>query len=437
MKRHRANHEEDPTGMKKRRLASAPGAARVAQACSGCARARVKCEEVKPCARCRTRGIQCAYSSASAATASPHHSIHRRTVSPDDSGQTAPPQAGPSQSPPQSPPGYAQEQQQRSQLYQMATPVPHPHMGAVGAVAGSYSDISGGSTSFDPSASQTGLVMHSEGTPAAITPVTLTPDVKMPFSDFMRGVLYQHNMHTSGTVSPQGGLAVLDFCNNSNLDLDDMDFGLLGNWSNTGQVASQHQQPQQHQQMEPDHQHQHHDEDSWESDEDSPDISNLRQRLVRLWDDKRLRWDPYSQDTSYREQENLAVPSGGATIAETASLAYDTVAKASPLSASDRRLGGPGRDRILAIVLGTCRDNTAMARVAAAFPATDLLDSLIHIFLAAHIAEASSYIHIPSFSVDNSPPELLACCASAGATMTSNSTLRRLGFAIQEAVRTF
>lgn len=47
LKRHRANHQ-DVNGPKRRRFNSVPSASRVAQACTSCAKARVKCEEIKP-----------------------------------------------------------------------------------------------------------------------------------------------------------------------------------------------------------------------------------------------------------------------------------------------------------------------------------------------------------------------------------------------------
>ncbi|EJT70049.1 C2H2 type zinc finger domain-containing protein [Gaeumannomyces tritici R3-111a-1] len=413
LKRHRANHEEDPTGMKKRRLASAPGAARVAQACAGCARARVKCEEVKPCARCRTRGIPCKYSSS--AGVSPYHSIHRRTTSPDGSGRGTSRQARPNKSPS---PGFTQEQPQKSQLYQMPTSATSPPIGSVDVVPGSYPDFSGGSAAFGFSTAQPSLVMQSEGTLAAVTPRNFTPDVNVPFSDFMRGILYQHGTDTPSDTTSLHGLAVLDFCNTSNLELDDIDFSFLGNWGIARDGASLQQAPQLHQhqqeqQVETQHQQYQHeyqqqcDEDSCTSDGDSPGISSLRHRLVKLWDDDRLRWAPNPQNTGYDDQENLPVPSATAAMAEAASFAYDALGAVSSRSVPRRRLDGPSRDRILAIVLATRRKNTTMP---------------------------SSYIHIPSFSVGDSPPDLLACCAAAGATMTSNLTLRKFGFAVQEAV---
>ncbi|KAL8343897.1 hypothetical protein RB601_004428 [Gaeumannomyces tritici] len=369
LKRHRANHEEDPTGMKKRRLASAPGAARVAQACAGCARARVKCEEVKPCARCRTRGIPCKYSSS--AGVSPYHSIHRRTTSPDGSGRGTSRQARPNKSPS---PGFTQEQPQKSQLYQMPTSATSPPIGSVDVVPGSYPDFSGGSAAFGFSTAQPSLVMQSEGTLAAVTPRNFTPDVNVPFSDFMRGILYQHGTDTPSDTTSLHGLAVLDFCNTSNLELDDIDFSFLGNWGIARDGASLQQAPQLHQhqqeqQVETQHQqHQHEyqqqcDEDSCTSDGDSPGISSLRHRLVKLWDDDRLRWAPNPQNTGYDDQENLPVPSATAAMAEAASFAYDALG-----------------------------------------------------------------------AVSSRPPDLLACCAAAGATMTSNLTLRKFGFAVQEAV---
>lgn len=76
LKRHRANHDDDGNGTKRRRINSSPGAGRVAHACQACAKARVKCEEVKPCSRCRNRNLACEYASSEAGSAAAMHLLH-------------------------------------------------------------------------------------------------------------------------------------------------------------------------------------------------------------------------------------------------------------------------------------------------------------------------------------------------------------------------
>jgi len=63
LKRHAANHDpDDPSGTRKRRrMPSLATQDRVSHACRACASARVRCEEQKPCTRCRNRNLRCEY----------------------------------------------------------------------------------------------------------------------------------------------------------------------------------------------------------------------------------------------------------------------------------------------------------------------------------------------------------------------------------------
>lgn len=77
LKRHHANHDNDNDATKKRRRINAePGAGRVSHACRACAAARVKCEEAKPCTRCRSRNLTCEYASTEAGSAAAMHLLH-------------------------------------------------------------------------------------------------------------------------------------------------------------------------------------------------------------------------------------------------------------------------------------------------------------------------------------------------------------------------
>ncbi|KAJ9130732.1 C6 zinc finger domain containing protein [Pleurostoma richardsiae] len=70
------------------------------------------------------------------------------------------------------------------------------------------------------------------------------------------------------------------------------------------------------------------------------------------------------------------------------------------------------------------------------FPTPELLDDLIECFFSNHRQQTDSFIHMPTFNPNQQQPELVAGMAAFGATMTDVRSLHKLGFAMQEAVRT-
>ena len=232
---------------------------------------------------------------------------------------------------------------------------------------------------------------------------------RLPFSDFLRDVLYEQSVGDHNRLAEAQGLAVLDFCDDTNLDLKDFDFNLLDHWNveSTVDVANM-------QQSGPD---------------EAVDMSSMRSRLVKIWTESPWRWNPGKSDTGYNEQSNLPLSSRDA---------QDTrpQGRASKIDrAIQDTLNSSSRDKILAIVLSNCRENSIRARVAESFPPADAMDSWVHIFLASHMCQVSAWIHYGSFCLNSQWPEWLAIAASAGAIMAPLPTLRRFGFALQEAVR--
>ncbi|KAK4230534.1 putative transcription factor [Podospora fimiseda] len=319
LKRHRANHQDDESGVKRRRIFSYPGATRVAHACQACAKARVKCEEKKPCTRCKTRGISCEVPFAEDTS---HHSLHlpsETSVTPDND-----------------------------------------------------------------------LVKEESHLP-------------LPFSDFMRDVLSDGH---SGRAAEVPGLAVLDFCDDVNLDFKDFDFGLLNNWNfEVTQNSRLEPVPDTH-------------------NNNNSGIDTIPSALVKVWTDSPWRWVPQRTDNAYHEQSNLPLPSKDA---QAPGVTTDRVIKDT--------LHTSCRDKILAIVLSTCRENSMVNRVASSFPSAEMMDSWIHVFLAAHLCQVSSWIHYGTFSLNKQSPEWLAIATAAGVAFAPVATLRRFGFALQEAVR--
>lgn len=233
----------------------------------------------------------------------------------------------------------------------------------------------------------------------------------VPFSGFLQNVMYQPGVEPVKADEAQG-LPVLDFWGNTDLNLNEFDFDMLGYWNtdfNTDGAPQQTYTPR---------------------TDDSVDLTEMRQNLVKVWTDSPWRWHPSTGEGSYDELGNVPAPSGDATGA---------------LRESRKRLGStvpdkleqPGRDAVLAVVLKTCDELDVMTRVASSFPSVDMMDSLIHIFLASHFCQTPQFIHQATLKLNSQCPEWLAITSAAGAVLTPVPTLRKWGFAVQEAVRIF
>jgi hypothetical protein len=237
---------------------------------------------------------------------------------------------------------------------------------------------------------------------------------KLPFSDFLRDVISDQSLGDQTRYAETQGLAVLDFCDDANLELNDIDFSLLDHW-NLDSAAFDHGLSAPGLQS--------------KTQEPAADMDKMRQRLVQIWTKSPWRFNPEKTDTGFSEQGNLPLPSREVGTAQL----HSRQRRQHPLL--EETLYPASRDKILAIVLSTCRNDNMMSRVTSSFPSAEVMDSWVHIFLAAHQCQVSSFIHYPTFSLNSQWPEWLAMAASAGAVLTLIPTLRRFGFALQEAVR--
>lgn len=210
------------------------------------------------------------------------------------------------------------------------------------------------------------------------------------------------------------GLAILDFCDDGNLDMNDMDFGMLTNWNignYQGMLATDPNlasyipaQP-----------------------ENSTDMSDMLKKLVRIWSDSQVtEWQPDGiKDNIHAHKSNLPLEDiNTSSLRPTDKVIQDT-------------LDSSARDKIMAIVLQTCApgQNSVHSRVANSFPSTHVLDSLMHVFLAWHLCQVSEFIHFGTFSMSSQCSEFLGMMASAGAILTPVNSLRKFGYALQEAFR--
>ncbi|KAF2483549.1 hypothetical protein BDY17DRAFT_250472 [Neohortaea acidophila] len=134
------------------------------------------------------------------------------------------------------------------------------------------------------------------------------------------------------------------------------------------------------------------------------------------------RFRPLSKDSGSAEQENLSLP---------------TPTKLDmPLQrVTSEPIGQTARDRILAMILSTCKPNS-IPRAVERFPSTSLLDSLFQFSLTSPGSHAKHWIHAPTLLAGQTRPEVLAAIIAAGAVLTPDNAIRKVGYAIQEAIRT-
>ncbi|PHH69008.1 hypothetical protein CDD82_130 [Ophiocordyceps australis] len=396
LRRHVANHGNS-SSYKRPRMASSPAAGRVMQACRPCAAARVKCDETKPCRRCLDRNIACLVPDSSAATAV--HLTHPPPVAksnptPGSEGCSTPTahDATPAASMPAPDPPSSSSNTPRSQH----TPS-RPDDGQLPT----------------PDTATDNVFSQPLGRPSALSNVVMGINLNhSPFSDFLRDILYQQPFDPARCSDTQS-LAPLDFCDNSNLELTDVDFGLLDYWNLDCMTQGTLPIP----------------ESGHHTSEDAAGISQMRPSLVQAWAVSPWRWDPKSNDTGYKEQGFLplsAKDTSSAQFLESRNRLQRVVSE---------KLEQPSRDRVLAIVLSTCGKNLTANRVASSFPTVEVLDVLVHTFLAAQACQVDEWIHFPTLKLNEQWPEWIAMAAAMGGALTPMPTLRKFGFAVQEAVR--
>ncbi|KAF4447393.1 putative transcription factor Pig1p [Fusarium austroafricanum] len=383
-KRHETNHENDDS--KKRRRTTSLNTGRVTHACKACAAARVKCQEEKPCQRCVRRGLTCVSAETSSATAMNlvHLSASARSNTPVDDehdSSIASAEHAPTSFP--NPTSYPTDQGslygQNSQFQTQS-----------GSIPSKTGDL--------PPRSEAGL------------PSQAGAD-QLPFCDFLRDVLYEQQYEQSSRIPENQGIAVLDFCDDSTMELSDMDFGLLDHWNTDGITSAapaQQETPK----------------------TDSPvDMAHMRQNLVTAWDVSPWRWDPVAKDNAFDEQGNLPV-----SRRDVASIQAQA-SKGDLRRVVDQKLDCAARDGVLALVLGACQPDAMSSRISGSFPSADLLDIMLHVFLNSHTNQVSDYIHFPTFKLNEQEPEWIAGAAAAGAVLTPIPTLRKFGYALQESIR--
>ncbi|CCC06441.1 hypothetical protein SMACR_04832 [Sordaria macrospora] len=473
LKRHRTNHQDDSNGTnKRRRMNSSPGAGRVAHACQACAKARVKCDEMKP--------QQTPYYPRASVSEHSHAASHAAVF---QTHRTSEPTATDHS------PILTSTESDESHL-----PTPSEKM----MVDQNQTQLA---TATNPEQAQSFHVPA----PVQVQPTypsnqnntssSMLDDIaKLPFSDFLRDVLYDQSL------SQAQGLAVLDFCDDSSLDLNAMDFGLLDYWlhadgqgfiplpsdleylgsgpgpglgfssgagptamtagagtagtlgktaaAETGQTGTGQ---------------------GSESAADPVDISAMRSKLAQIWTESPWRWSPKRSDNVYAEQGHLPLSSSSGPSSPTIGTGTGTTSRSQdPINTTTNKsnannsprqrqgqvqtannhrrkftqqttsqgtqgqqgqqithtLHPSGRDLILSIVLSICKSNSSQfSRVASSFPSSGSINHWIHIFLASHLCSVSSFIpcHLPPSPSSASSASLSGPSSQSGSSSKDRS----------------
>ena len=138
-------------------------------------------------------------------------------------------------------------------------------------------------------------------------------------------------------------------------------------------------------------------------------------------------WHPAQQDHGGAEVENLSVLG---TVDGSPETQVGVVERC-----LSENLNRAARDELMSMILRSCKPER-LHYVYRAFPTPEFLDDLLQSFFFHHYHRVDSYIHIPTFRPNQQKPEFLGAIAAAGAALTNIRSVHKLGFALQDAVRT-
>ncbi|KAI5849170.1 hypothetical protein BZA05DRAFT_84516 [Tricharina praecox] len=388
LKRHFLNHDENNDSKRQRRARSPTAPGRVTQACKACATAKLKCEEEKPCHRCEQKGMKCEYVLLEAVRKLPK-GIKREYDDPSDGGVLP------------------------SQLPLNPTSAPH-----------TFHDASHITTTFPGTQAPTPETMsnysvpdHSGETQQYVVQYGggYSGD-PMHAANLSAGRNFVQSMHHITARHP-AARDLLNFGMMNDLELDEMDFGLLDTYNEMfvapGAIPFDFTYPHipaQHITHQP--------------ETTSPPPAGTKQLALGVEAFKRshLRWSPTHENRGNAEHDGLSIPSD-----------------ASPRiqmnwRAINLRLDHSARDRVLAVVLCMCDFNNRLQAVSS-FPSAEMLDNLMNLYFHYQRESSGAWIHPATFNPSTASPELLTIIVAAGAVLTPVPAIRKLGYSLQEAVR--
>lgn len=142
------------------------------------------------------------------------------------------------------------------------------------------------------------------------------------------------------------------------------------------------------------------------------------------------RFKPSNQNSGRVQQQDLNIPT---------SVGQRRVASLSARKLHEK-FDSQTRDKVLALVVSSCSGEgwthlPPWQRWIAAFPSLELLDGLLQYCLSSPQVQCDVLFHMPTMSVRHMRPELVLALVAVGAVLTPDSALNKLGMALQELIR--
>ncbi|KAL4975281.1 hypothetical protein BDW66DRAFT_167299 [Aspergillus desertorum] len=386
LKRHAAGHSHSQDG-KRKRISSYSKNGRVSQACKACATSKLRCDEEKPCRRCRDRKLFCDYVDGSAQDAEQQGVPSEQLRSNDENEQDE--DYSPLESQPFSP--------LNTEMNVQPLVTPDVHMDYLPAHPGPPPVPAYDAQTVSPLVDHDSGVFSVDGTffpefiPDSLVslsrPGELLDPSAFPPNDYYAHRLYDHNL-------------------NFDFDLTEVDFGLIDFYNSRGSANPAPLQPD-------------------EIDRDPDRDSGIALGAEAYSRSSLSAWKPVHSDHAFADQNDLSVPK---------SIDSPEASGQSRHQILSERLSPGSRDLIFGMVLQTGQ-RANLTRIMKSFPSTELLDSLIQDFFAYQAQQVDSWIHGPTFHPNEESPDMVGIVAAAAAVKSSIPTIRKLGYALMEVVR--
>jgi len=425
LKRHTLGHSKDDPQARPALIQHS----RVTQACEACAGLHLKCEETKPCKRCTKKGIHCNFTAnfgppngmeQSPETSYVHAQDHEQRQYHEHIQQQQQQLQGQQLQHQEFQSPHAQSQQLQSQhmlgqrmqnlpsvhTLQPMQPTPVMHRESM---TGPHPNQLPAMQMLDSPATPSHQSLHMDG--SMMPPQTSSSNMFDYLRDKMMPPIQQPN-HNVQVIDYQAGpwtpRELFDFGVDTNMELNDLDLSFLDTYNNANPFDLRTPSigfPATGSDIMP----------SFTS-APVPPLDTAALPKASVW-----KFRPLAKDSGSAEQENLSLPTP-------TSLDIDRRVTCEPLSQTSR-------DKVLAMILSTCKPNS-IPRAVACFPSISLLDSLFQFSLTSPGSHAKHWIHAPTLLAGLTRPEVLAAIIAAGAVLTPDASIRKIGYAIQEAVRT-
>ncbi|KFY95369.1 hypothetical protein V500_02820 [Pseudogymnoascus sp. VKM F-4518 (FW-2643)] len=408
LKRHVQSHTD--SRQHRKICPSRPG--RVSQACKACAASKLKCKEEKPCQRCEAKGMTCEYNETEAIvtrswqqSSSSHDTTQQNMDNPLSEDAFV---------------AHSANEPRQSQEHDIMDYTSGTNPGL------SELALTGGEHVTDPAQSHMSMSLPMD---TSLSSNALIDCDESEFAYFLREVMMPTPLEpfngqqplSQGTDAQSMALRdVLSFGLESNLELNDQDYTLMDFYQGKAVHDTAHIREVI-------------DNSSLQYEMPTPQSNapaeKTAERLalgIEAFRKSLWCWTPVRADTGSIEQENFTLhPS------ETSS--PSTYFEES-MHVNTDSLNAAGRDKIVSMVLSTS-SRSSFTKIMSSFPSVELLHNLIHFFLASHTMQSDTWIHPPTLKIGGQNAELLGSIVSAGAALSTSLTIRKLGFAIHEAVR--